>query len=275
MRMCFFNSMSLKAQQLARKYGRDTDIIEAWKKIMVEGSVEGYASPLAVGMYNIPAYSEPRCVIVSSSRELQVMQWGLIPRTAKPEDAERYNRENWFKNARGEDIFETWPYRMGIAHRRCLIPSTGYFEYHYLDTKTTQPYFIYLPNREVFSMAGIWDRWPIPGKGGTPEGGDDLDHPDFDKYVYSFVQITTAANDLSRTIHNGGKHPYRMPVILRSEDETRWLDPEMTDPRQISALMKPYAGEMSAYPVGKDFNRKNPFDKDVIREAIAQQKLKF
>lgn len=35
----------------------------------------------------IPAYAEPHCVIVSGSEELQVMQWGLIPRTAKSEDA--------------------------------------------------------------------------------------------------------------------------------------------------------------------------------------------
>ena len=46
-----------------------------------------YDVRLSEEIYVIPAYAEPHCVIVSGSEELQVMQWGLIPRTAKPEDA--------------------------------------------------------------------------------------------------------------------------------------------------------------------------------------------
>lgn len=59
-----------------------------------------YDVRLAENIYVIPAYAEPHCVIVSGSEELQVTQWGLIPRTAKPGDTQRYDRENLFKNAR-------------------------------------------------------------------------------------------------------------------------------------------------------------------------------
>ena len=34
--MCFNNSQSKNAEQIAREYGRKTDIIEAWKEIVEE-----------------------------------------------------------------------------------------------------------------------------------------------------------------------------------------------------------------------------------------------
>ena len=34
--MCFNNSQSKKAEQIARKYGRKTDVIEAWREIVEE-----------------------------------------------------------------------------------------------------------------------------------------------------------------------------------------------------------------------------------------------
>ena len=259
---------------IAKKYGRQMDVVEAWKKIIAEQ--ESPMLSVAEGMYNIPAYSEPRCVVISPSKQLQVMQWGLIPRTAKPEDVARYNKENWFKNARGEDIFHTWPYKLSITHRRCLIPSTGYFEFHYDEKKQAQPYYIFIPTREVFNMAGVWDRWAIPGKGGEPGEGDNLDHPDFDKYLYTFTQITTEANDLARKIHNGGNHPFRMPVILKPEDEARWLDPNMTDSEEIKEFLKPYTDEpMEAYPVDKKFRFMNPYKEEVIKEVPEQGKLEI
>jgi len=125
-------------------------------------------------------------------------------------------------------------------------------------------------------MAGIWDCWPIPGKGGTPGDGYDLDKPDFDKYLYTFTQITTEANDVARKVHNGGAHPFRMPVILKPEDEARWLDPNLTDPEEMAKFLKPYTDEsMKAYPVDKRFRFMNPFEKEVIKEVVVQEKLEL
>lgn len=249
--MCFFNAMSLLATMLASRYGRKADKVESWKDDMDRRRKAGQLyQELAEGVYNIPAYSEPRCVIVDGSDQLQVMQWGMIPRTASVADAENFNKKNWFKNARAEGIFETWPYKMCIRHQRCLIPSTGYFEYHYNDKGKTQPYFIFLSDRDLFSMAGIWETWV------NPQTGEKID---------SFTQITTEANSFMRKIHNGGAHPFRMPIILEKEDEDRWLDPNLSD-EEIKGLMKPYPAEkMTAYPVSKTFRSMNPKDKNVIK----------
>ncbi len=256
--MCFFNSMTQNALQLAKRYGRSFDAVEAWKKIMAEkepGRIESlkelYRYRLAEGMYNIPAYEEPHCIIVSGSDELEVMDWGIVPRGVKPKDKERYLKENWFRNARAEEIFVTWPYRNLIRSKRCIIPSTGYYEYHYRPDKTTQPYFIRLTDREVFSMGGLWDEWEDPETGET---------------LRTFVQITTAANPFTRRIHNGGRNPFRMPLILRPEDEEKWLDPELTE-EEIKGLLKVYPAEgMTAHPVYKVFKGIDPYDPQVIKE---------
>lgn len=256
--MCFFNSLTVSAAAVARKYGRGTEIIEAVRRILAVK--EGYGKTgVAEEVYSIPAYSEPQCVIVSGIDELQVMQWGLIPRSASAADKERYDKENWFKNARAEEIFTTWPYRMLIQTHRCVIPSTGYFEYHYDDKGKTQPYFIYLEDREIFSMAGLWDTWV------DPQTGEQLN---------SFVQITTAANPFSAKIHNGGKHPGRQPLILNDEEVEKWLDAAMTEKEEIQKFLTPYPEQgMKAYPVSKNFRYLNPGSKDVIREEPVGNKL--
>lgn len=96
--MCFFTSLSANAAAVAKKYGKQLDIIEAARQILAEQEQEErarqeagpehkvsvYDIRLAEDIYVIPAYAEPQCVIVSGSDKLQVMQWGLIPRMAKP-----------------------------------------------------------------------------------------------------------------------------------------------------------------------------------------------
>ncbi len=99
--MCFFTSLAANAAAVAKRYGKQLDIIEAVRQILAEQErvqrakqeadpkhkISVYDVRLSEEIYVIPAYAEPHCVIVSGSEELQVMQWGLIPRTAKPEDA--------------------------------------------------------------------------------------------------------------------------------------------------------------------------------------------
>ena len=64
--------------------------------------------------------------------------------------------------------------------------------------------------------------------------------------------LTVAANPLMAKIHNSKE---RMPVILRKEDEAKWLNPNLTK-EEINALLKPYDETlMAAYTVQKDFNK--------------------
>ena len=74
--------------------------------------------------------------------------------------------------------------------------------------------------------------------------------------------ITTEVNDFTAIVHD------RMPVILKQEDEERWLDPEFHDLKALKTLLKPYSGaDMKAYPVSTLVNSpKNDYE-ECIREV--------
>lgn len=284
--MCFFISQSKSIARIAGIYGRKTDVIEKARRILAGRERDFikeneslppekrerpnfYKYHIAEKTYNIPAYNEPQCIVVGASRQLQVMQWGIYPRTAKPEDLERYAKQNWFKNAHGERIYseKTWPYYQLTGSQRCLIPVTGFMEYHWFSDRDKQPYFVHLPYRETFMIAGLYEVTPVPGKKGTPGGGLDLDNPDFENYYYTYTQITTDGNEFMNKIHNGGNNPHRMPMILAKEDEYRWLDPSLTK-NEIQSLIRPYTAEpMAAYPISKSFRNMNPLAKDILDEV--------
>lgn len=139
--MFIFTSPAVNDAAVAKKYGKKMDISEAAWQILAEQEEEEraklqhdpkqkvnfYDIDLSEEVYVIPAYAEPHCVIVSGSDELQVMQWGFIPRGSKPVDVERHNRQNLFKNTRAEILFDKRPWRMLWAHNRCIIPVTRFF----------------------------------------------------------------------------------------------------------------------------------------------------
>ncbi|QIK55259.1 SOS response-associated peptidase [Dysgonomonas sp. HDW5B] len=248
--MCYYNSMSKKAKELAARYGRKIDIIEIVKEIIEEQS-------------RINAFSNPAYPIITSDDEIQALNWGLIPFWVKPKEDTEKDRDEAEKdafsirkgtyNARSETIFERPSFRTPILSRRCLIPSTGYFEYHHNNDKTKTPYLIYLPDEEVFSMAGVYDSWISPKTG---------------KVYNTFSMITTQANELTYEIHNGGKNPHRMPVIINKQDEEKWLDPKLNK-LDIQSMLKPFeASLMDAYAVDRNlFLNGNPHNPSIMERV--------
>src|SRR5262249_29037682 len=82
-------------------------------------------------------------------------------------------------------------------------------------------------------FAGLWDVWR------KPDG----------KRVESFTIITTQPNELIEPIH------YRMPVILRPEDEEPWLDVFRTTFTKARLVLRPLPAElMDAHDVSAIVN---------------------
>lgn len=232
--MCFHNSMSAKAAKLAARYGRKSDVIEIVQDILDE-------------QYHVNAFNYPRYPIITSSDEIQVFNWGLIPRWVKTEtDAEDIRK--YTLNARADTIFEKPSYRESIRKRRCIVPSTGYFEWRH-SGRNRIPYFIYLKDEPIFSMAGIYDTWMDKETG---------------KEHSTFSLITTDANPLTAYIHNSKR---RMPAILSKAEEEIWLDPDLNQ-HEIASLLKPFdADDMDAYVVRNDFIKKVPTDETILEHA--------
>ena len=246
--------MSKRALALAKKYGLKTDVIEIWKEIMEEKKRNGEILDLTNGAYNIPAFKSPYSAIVTDSEMLQPMRWGLITHLTKDwETVIEKDKKNWYKNARSETVFNTWPYKLSVASQRCIIPSTGFFEWHENPDGTKVPFYIHFPEEEIFSIGGIWDKWVDPKTGNE---------------ILSYVMLTTSANELLSEVHNSGQNPFRMPFIVPEKEISNWLDPKLPI-EQISKLMQPYQTEgMIAYQVSKDFRKiENIFNPDIIEKA--------
>ena len=102
-------------------------------------------------------------------------------------------------NARVETVPEKPMFRKSLTTTRCVIPSSGFFEWTHSGPKTK--YQFNLPGTGVLYMAGLYQDF----------GGE-----------RRFVIITTSANDSMIEVHN------RMPVILLEEDVRKWLYDDST-----------------------------------------------
>lgn len=97
-------------------------------------------------------------------------------------------------------------------------------------TGKKQPMRIVLKDRQLFSMAALYDTW-------TSSDG---------RKVHTCTIVTTSPNKLVEDIHE------RMPVILKPEDEAKWLNRKNQNTELLKSLLKPYPDEfMEAYPVSQ------------------------
>ena len=179
--------------------------------------------------YNVsPSNDIPVVRLKDNKRVLVNCNWGLLPFWAK-------NMNYRPINARVETIEEKPFFKDAYKKRRCLIPANGFYEWR--GTKgNKQPFYFTLEEAELFSFAGLWERWE-----------------NNNKIIESCTIITTTANQIMQNIHN------RMPVILKPEQYDRWLfDGE-------KSLLIPYPGEMNHYPVGTKVNKPGADGEDLIQ----------
>lgn len=161
-------------------------------------------------------------------RWIDFVRWGLVPSWA--DDIKIGNR---MVNARSESADTRQAFRGAMRYRRCVLPADGFYEWKKLPDGTKQPYLVQMASGEPMGMAGLWEAWQ------DPEGNE----------LESCTILTTTANELVRELHD------RMPVILEPADYAVWLDPDLTDPKQVKRLLRPVAAErLTMRPVSKRVN---------------------
>jgi len=178
--------------------------------------------------YNI-APTQPVAAVRAADEglELVLLRWDLIPSWSK--DATIGHK---LINARCETVAEKPSFRSAFKQRRCLIPASGFYEWQKQGIGPKKPFFICPRDGELFSFAGLWERWH------DPKGEE----------VESCTLLTTTANELMQPIHD------RMPVILVPSAEEQWLDPRASA-EALRSLLVPYTSEgMEARPVGRWVN---------------------
>jgi putative SOS response-associated peptidase YedK len=179
-----------------------------------------------------------------NKRELVPLRWGLVPSWSKGPDS-RFQ----MINARAETVNTKPAYRNAFRHKRCLIPSEGFFEWQ-AGKQGKTPFLIHRKDRAPFAMAGLWEWW----RGGEGET------------IESCTIIVTDANDLVREIHD------RMPVILGRKDYASWLDPGNKDADGLLAMLKPAdPARWTLHPVSRQVNSPRNDGPELLDAVEAEQ----
>jgi putative SOS response-associated peptidase YedK len=159
-------------------------------------------------------------------RQLRTVRWGLVPSWAKdPSIGSR------MINARAETVSVKPAFRRAFAHRRCLLPADGYYEWQQPGEgaadkpgkKAKQPYFIYRADGGSLAFAGLYEFWR------------DASLPDGDPaaWLTTATIITTSAPDELGQIHD------RMPMVITPDRWADWLNPDNDDPADLQSLLAP------------------------------------
>jgi putative SOS response-associated peptidase YedK len=176
------------------------------------------------GRYNVAPTQAVAAVVQSSDgRTIAALRWGLVPAWS-----DRAPSSSRLINARAESLANSSAHRRAFVGGRCIIPADGFYEWSLSPEGKRQPFYIAAANRAPMALAGLRATWHDPSGKSEP--------------VHSCTIVTTTPNDLMVSIHA------RMPVILWPESWQLWLDPS-TDPTELQALLRPFAGELIAKPV--------------------------
>lgn len=178
--------------------------------------------------YNIsPALQAPVIINNDGAISVQQMSWGLLPKGAK--DTNSVFRYKTY-NVPSEKILAKHSWETAVRQYRCLVPANGFYQFVGQGTDK-QAYYVQLKDAPLFAFAGIYSSW-------DDEAG---------KTHSTYSIITSQAPHALRYLGD------RMPIILNSNEESRWLDTAVTDANALFDMLRPASSEqLHILEVGTD-----------------------
>jgi putative SOS response-associated peptidase YedK len=177
----------------------------------------------------LPTERVPVVVHTGGEREATQMRWGLVPWWTHGVPLKASTINATVERLESAPSYRD-PWRRG---QRCILVMGGFYEPHLNEDGSRDQFFIHLTDREVFGVAGLWER---------------SRHAD-GSYLYSCTLITVPANALLAAVHN--QKP-RMPAILGESEYDGWL---RATPQRARELLQPYPEEsMRAWKVSRRVN---------------------
>jgi putative SOS response-associated peptidase YedK len=147
--------------------------------------------------------------------------WGPVPFWLKPDQLSRQPYATI--NARSDRIQTAPTYREPFKQRRCIVPTSGWYEWQKTSAKTKKP-FHFRPKATPFAFGGVYDVWK--GDGGMA--------------ITSFSIVTAEAARSTQQYHDC------MQLVLEESQFDGW----MRGPPELAAgMMTPYGGAIEAWEV--------------------------
>lgn len=170
-----------------------------------------------------PTQMMPVIRLIDGKPKMELMHWG-IPRMLGKDFVKE------IINTRSDKAFGNF-WKKQVRTQRVLIPANGFYEWKKTSDGKT-PYYIQLPDENLYAFAGIWNSWK------------DKDGNEFNAYSI----MTADPNAEMKEVHD------RMPVILHRDDESKWIQEEISDEDIQEMLWTPEDGYLKMIEVSKDVN---------------------
>lgn len=185
----------------------DDEMIEEIRNICAKIDAQNNAptSSIAVGEV-FPTNSAP----VITENGPVAMKWGFP----------MYNSTKPIINARSETATEKPMFSAALKQRRIVVPTSGFYEWMHVGTKSTDKYLFTLAGEKMLCLAGLYTNFARPD--GTRED--------------CFSILTTEANESMRPYHN------RMPVYIAAGERDAWL----SDPASVGEMLHRAQPELNA-----------------------------
>ena len=157
-------------------------------------------------------------------RKVESLRWGFVPSWYL-----KINAGPILINARSETLAQKPAFAKACKERRCLIPSSGFYEWSKDSEGNKIPWFVNRNDDTPLVFGGVWQEW-----------GDES------VIVKTCAIVTTASNSKLSKIH------HRLPLVLEKSDWGFWLGEEG---HGASRLMMPTANDiLTAYKVSNNIN---------------------
>lgn len=224
--MCYYNSIQIKKDNRITFQGTLIDLPEMTRP--VQSGFEYANWPIVKLTQNVPSF--------------ELAHWELIAPWLTSAMAVMKGREKFNTlNATSEKLLESKLFKQPALKRRCLVLSSGFFEWRHFTPMGAKkdnayPYYISLKNKPYFFMAGIYQPWVDIETG---------------EMMNTFSIVTTKANQFMSQIHNKKK---RMPTILTHQQAEKWLRPDITE-AEIQNIASAQIDDtlLVAHSIKKDF----------------------
>lgn len=170
-----------------RYYIESEEDIIGIREVIREVQEKLYGRPEAAQLKQGEIYPTNIVPIISASGP-EAMQWGYP----------RWGASGVVINARSETVRDKSMFRRSLVERRCVVPTTGFYEWRHEGGKSKEKYLFTLSGEKILYLAAIYNVFE----------GDPLPR---------FTILTTAANDSMLPYHD------RMPVLLGAEERGQWI----------------------------------------------------
>ena len=172
----------------------DEGEIEEINKIVREVGMKFDGTGLTMKTGEIyPTNNAPILAMQGNKPTIDLMKWGFP----------KWDGKDVIINAKSETAAEKRMFAKSFSQRRCVIPSTGFYEWSKVDGKGKVKYRFNDPDNPMLYMAGLYTDY-------DKSASDD-------PLTNRFVILTRAANSDISDVHS------RMPVILYKDELIRWL----------------------------------------------------